>query len=144
MAHGFSALKEMDLNIFANHFVSNLSLSCLVYDNRGFGDSDSKEGQPRHEIIPAQQISDYSDAITYAQSRSDVDPNKIGVWGSSYSGGHVLWVGAVDKRVKAVLSQVPCAHCHLGWQNQRRDGGPSPVRNRLGRRSSTDRAADGL
>ncbi|KAK4981953.1 hypothetical protein LTR66_009578 [Elasticomyces elasticus] len=114
MAHGFSALKEMDLNTFAEHFVSKLPISCLVYDNRGFGDSDTKDGQPRHEIIPAQQTSDYSDAITYAQSRSYVDPNKIGIWGSSYSGGHVLWVGAVDKRVKAVLCQVPCVD---GWTN---------------------------
>jgi cephalosporin-C deacetylase-like acetyl esterase len=114
MAHGFSALKEMDLDMFAEHFTSELSLSCLVYDNRGFGDSDTKDGQPRYEIIPAQQTSDYSDAITYAQSRSDVDPNKIGIWGSSYSGGHVLWVGAVDKRVKAVLCQVPCVD---GWTN---------------------------
>ena len=114
MAHGFSALKEMDLNTFAEHFTSKLALTCLVYDNRGFGDSDTKEGQPRQEIIPAQQTSDYSDAITYAQSRPEVDPSKIGIWGSSYSGGHVLWVGAVDKRVKAVLCQVPCVD---GWTN---------------------------
>jgi cephalosporin-C deacetylase-like acetyl esterase len=108
MAHGFSALKEMDLNTFAEFFTSNLAISCLVYDNRGFGDSDTKDGQPRHEIIPAQQTSDYSDAITYAQLRSEVNKDKIGIWGSSYSGGHVLWVGAVDRRVKAVLCQVPC------------------------------------
>ncbi|KAK5080866.1 hypothetical protein LTR05_008182 [Lithohypha guttulata] len=108
MAHGFSALKEMDLNTFAEYFTSKLSLTCLVYDNRGFGDSNTKEGQPRQEIIPAQQTSDYSDAITYAQTRAEVDSKKIGIWGSSYSGGHVLWVGAVDKRVKAVLCQVPC------------------------------------
>jgi cephalosporin-C deacetylase-like acetyl esterase len=112
MAHGFSALKEMDLDTFAEFFTSNLPLTCLVYDNRGFGDSDGKEGQPRHEILPAQQTSDYSDAITYAQSRVEVDKNRIGIWGSSYSGGHVLWVGAVDRRVKAVLCQVPCVD---GW-----------------------------
>ncbi len=114
MSHGFSALKEMDLNTFADYFTSKLPLTCLVYDNRGFGDSDHKSGSPRHEIIPAIQTSDISDAITYAQSRSEVSPDKIGIWGSSYSGGHVLWVGAVDKRVKAVLSQVPCVD---GWAN---------------------------
>jgi pimeloyl-ACP methyl ester carboxylesterase len=79
MAHGFSALKEMDLDTFAEFFTSNLPLTCLVYDNRGFGDSDTKEGQPRHEIIPAQQTSDYSDAITYAQSRAEVDRDRIGI-----------------------------------------------------------------
>lgn len=114
MAHGFSALKEMDLNTFAEYFVSKLPLSCLVYDNRGFGDSDTKEGQPRQEIIPTQQTSDFSDAITYAQMREDVDADRIGIWGSSYSGGHVLWVGAIDRRVKAVLCQVPCVD---GWTN---------------------------
>lgn len=114
MSHGFSALKEMDLDTFAERFTSQLQLTCLVYDNRGFGDSDHKPGSPRHEIIPAIQTSDISDAITYAQSRDEVNPDKIGIWGSSYSGGHVLWVGAVDRRVKAVLCQVPCVD---GWAN---------------------------
>jgi cephalosporin-C deacetylase-like acetyl esterase len=114
MSHGFSALKEMDLDTFAEFFVSKLAISCLVYDNRGFGASDVGANQPRGEIIPSVQCSDISDAITYAQSRAEVDPSKIGIWGSSYSGGHVLWVGAVDKRVKAVLSQVPCVS---GWDN---------------------------
>ena len=106
MSHGWSALKEMDLDAFANYFTSKLSLSCLVYDQRGFGDSDQKDGHPRQEIIPSLQQSDISDAITFAQSLSEVDPTRIGIWGSSYSGGHVLFAGAVDRRVKAVLSQV--------------------------------------
>ena len=55
MAHGFSALKEMDLDAFAEHFSSNLALSCLVYDNRGFGASDCAPNAPIHEIIPALQ-----------------------------------------------------------------------------------------
>lgn len=114
MSHGFSALKEMDLDTFADRFTSDLQISCLVYDNRGFGSSDTGPNQPRHEILPDQQMSDISDAITYAQSRSDVDATKIAIWGSSYSGGHVLRVGAIDRRVKAVLSQVPCVD---GWSN---------------------------
>jgi cephalosporin-C deacetylase-like acetyl esterase len=68
MSHGWSALKEMDLDAFANYFTSKLALSCLVYDNRGFGDSDQKDGHPRQEIIPSLQQSDISDAITFAQS----------------------------------------------------------------------------
>ncbi|KAL4888262.1 Alpha/Beta hydrolase protein [Aspergillus ambiguus] len=117
MSHGFSALKEMELVTFAEYFTTNLQISCLVYDNRGFGDSDTKEGQPRQEILPSQQTSDISDAITYAQSRADVDPNRIGIWGSSYSGGHVLLVGAVDRRVQVVLSNAPFVD---GWENLNR------------------------
>ncbi len=114
LSHGFSALKEMDLDAFAEYFVSKLPMSCLVYDNRGFGDSDAAEGEPRSEIIPMLQCSDMTDAVTYAASRPDVNPDKIGIWGSSYSGGHVLYVGAVDRRVKVVLSQAPCVS---GWDN---------------------------
>ncbi|KAF4556986.1 Prolyl oligopeptidase-like protein [Elsinoe fawcettii] len=117
MSHGFSALKEMDLNTFADHFSKTLPIHCLIFDNRGFGESDHGHGQHRHEILPAVQTSDIQDAITYAQSRPEVDPDRIGIWGSSYSGGHVLWVGAVDRRVKAVLSQVPCVN---GWENWHR------------------------
>lgn len=86
MAHGWSALKEMDLDAFADHFTSKLSISCLVYDNRCFGDSD---GEPRHEIVPTLQQSDYSDAITYAQSLEEVNPDKIGIWGTHALGYNV-------------------------------------------------------
>ncbi|KAK4902105.1 hypothetical protein LTR27_001007 [Elasticomyces elasticus] len=114
MAHGWSAVKEMDLDAFAEHFTSQLAITCLVYDNRAFGASDAAPNEPRYEIVPSLQQADYSDAITYAQSLDEVDPERIGIWGSSYSGGHVLFVGAVDRRVKAVLSQVPLTN---GWEN---------------------------
>jgi cephalosporin-C deacetylase-like acetyl esterase len=113
MSHGFTAIKEMRLDTFAERFTSSLQLSCLVYDNRGFGTSDNHPSAPRLEIIPSLQCSDISDAITYAQSREDVNKDNIGIWGSSYSGGHVLWVGAIDKRVKAVLSQGAMVN---GWE----------------------------
>lgn len=103
MAHGFGAHKEMGLGKFAEYFSSNLPIVILAYDNRCIGASD---GEPRREIIPSLQINDYSDAITFAQSLPEVNPDKIAIWGSSYSGGHVLTVGAIDRRGKAVISQV--------------------------------------
>ena len=114
MSHGWSALKEMSLDAFATHFTTHLPIAALVYDNRNFGASD---GQPRQEIIPATQISDMQDAITYVQGREDVDREKVGIWGSSYSGGHVLQVTAVDRRVKVVVSQAPLVS---GWENAAR------------------------
>jgi len=105
MCHGFGAVKEMGIDKFAERFTSTISVNVLVYDNRCLGASD---GEPRGEILPLLQISDYSDAITYAQLRSEVDSAKIAIWGTSYSGAHVLMVGAVDHRVKAVISQVCC------------------------------------
>ncbi len=101
MAHGFSAVKEMYLDRYAEVFAA-AGLNALVFDNRNFGSSD---GKPRQEIDPWAQIRDYRHAITYATTQPEVDANRIGVWGSSYSGGHVLVVGAIDRRVKAVVSQ---------------------------------------
>ncbi|MDQ4116561.1 MAG: alpha/beta fold hydrolase [Actinomycetota bacterium] len=106
MAHGFSAVKEQHLDDYAEVFCA-AGLACVVYDNRGFGASDAAPGKPRLEIDPWEQVRDYQHAITYAQSRDDVDAERIGVWGSSYSGAHSYVVGAIDRRVKAVSGQVP-------------------------------------
>ena len=103
MAHGFSAVKEMYLDAFAEAFAAG-GLGALVFDNRNFGASD---GQPRQEIDPWAQVRDYRHAITWAQTRPEVDAGRIGVWGSSYSGGHVLVLGAIDKRIKCAVAQVP-------------------------------------
>ena len=71
----------------------------LAYDHRNFGDSD---GEPRQELDPWVQVRDYRHAITFAQTLDGVDPDRVGVWGSSYAGGHVLVVGAIDRRVGCV------------------------------------------
>ncbi|HXV25244.1 MAG TPA: alpha/beta hydrolase [Alphaproteobacteria bacterium] len=108
MAHGFSAVKEMYLDKFAEAFAA-AGFGALVFDNRNFGES---EGNPRQEIDPWQQVRDYRDAITFAETLEETDPARIGIWGSSYSGGHVLVVGAIDRRVKCVASQVPLISGH--------------------------------
>jgi uncharacterized protein len=103
MAHGFTATKEMTLDRYAEVFAGG-GLAVLVYDNRTLGDSD---GLPRHNIDPTEQMRDYRYAVTYAQSCGDVDPSRIGLWGTSYTGGTVITVAALDRRVKAIVSQVP-------------------------------------
>src|SRR5260221_2329186 len=108
MAHGFSAVKEMYLDSFAEVFAA-AGWSVLVFDSRNCGASD---GEPRQEIDRWAQVRDYRHAITYASTLAEVDAARIGIWGSSYSGGHVLVVAAVDRRVKAVVSQVPLVSGH--------------------------------
>jgi hypothetical protein len=104
--HGFSAVKEMHLDDYAEVFCA-AGLACLVYDHPGFGASDQVPGTPRQEIDPWQQIRFIEHAITYAQSREEVDANAIGLWGSSYGGAHAYTTAAIDRRVKAVCGQVP-------------------------------------
>jgi dienelactone hydrolase len=91
------------LDAFAKVFCE-AGFCALVYDNRNLGASD---GEPRQEIDPQAQIADYRHAITFARSLDEVDGDRIGIWGSSYSGAHVLVVGAIDRRVKCVVAQVP-------------------------------------
>lgn len=110
MAHGFSGVKEMGLDLYADVFCK-AGLSVLVYDNRCLGASD---GRPRQDIDPTMQLRDYRSAITFAQSQDECASDRIGVWGTSYTGGTVCAVGALDRRVKAVVSQVPFM---VGWRN---------------------------
>ncbi|TCK21975.1 alpha/beta hydrolase [Pseudonocardia endophytica] len=113
MAHGFSATKEMYLDDFAGLFHSR-GFDVLVYDNRNLGESDAPVPG---EIDPWQQVRDYRDAITWFSQQDDIDADRIGVWGSSYSGAHVLVVAALDRRVRCVVSQVPLV---TGLENGRR------------------------
>ncbi|TAK77703.1 MAG: alpha/beta fold hydrolase [Gammaproteobacteria bacterium] len=114
MTHGFSALKEHYLDKFATRF-AQAGMCVLVYDNRNFGDS---EGAPRFEVDPFMQIQDMKNAITYLQQRKEVNAKKIGLWGTSFSGGIVLVVAATDNRVKCVVTQVPFISGHHKFLQQ--------------------------
>jgi uncharacterized protein len=108
MAHGYSAVKEMWLDRFAEAFAA-AGLAAILFDNRNFGASD---GLPRQEIDPWQQISDYRDAISFAETLPETRKDRIGVWGTSYSGAHVIVLGAIDRRIKCVAAQVPLISGH--------------------------------
>ncbi|CAF2717051.1 unnamed protein product [Rotaria sp. Silwood2] len=114
MSPYYGGVKELFVDLYAEYFTKS-NFVVLLYDNQNFGDS---AGEPRQEIDPKKQVQDYSSAITYLQSLTNlVDPERIGIWGTSYSGGHVLVVSAIDKRVKCVVSQMPSIN---GKQNLRR------------------------
>lgn len=104
MAHGFSAVKEMfRLSAYAERF-EEAGFVTLVFDFRFLGASD---GEPRGHIISHEQQEDYRNAITWLSRQPEVNADRIGVWGTSLSGGHVLHLAAFDKRIKAVVAQVP-------------------------------------
>lgn len=102
-ANGWGMTTGGDLEDYAAATV-NRGFAALTFDFRGLGRSG---GLPRQELDPQRQIEDFRAAISYVRSRPDVDRQRIGIWGTSYAGGHVLVVAALDKRVKCVVSQVP-------------------------------------
>jgi fermentation-respiration switch protein FrsA (DUF1100 family) len=88
---------------FSERFAA-AGLDALAFDYRHFGLSD---GEPRQLLSAARQLEDYAAAIAFARSLEGVDPDRIVVWGSSYSGGHVVPVAVRDGRICAVISQIP-------------------------------------
>jgi uncharacterized protein len=102
IGHGFSVVKEALVE--HGRAFARAGFATLAIDYRSFGRS---EGDPRAELFPMNEAEDYRAALSYLQSRPEVDRDRIGIWGTSFSGGLVLFVAAVDRRVKAVVSQVP-------------------------------------
>src|SRR3546814_3933030 len=79
-------------------------------------------------LDPWAQIRDYQNAISFLERHPAVDPDKIGAWGISYSGGHVIILAAIDERVKTVISHVPVID---GYENMRRIHGVNGWRQLL-------------
>jgi fermentation-respiration switch protein FrsA (DUF1100 family) len=103
MAHGFGGQREMRLPDFAERFVAR-GLAALVFDYRCFGDSD---GEPRNLIDPRRHVEDWHAAIEHARRLPEVDAGRLALWGTSFSGGHVLAVGSEVAGISAIVSQVP-------------------------------------
>jgi pimeloyl-ACP methyl ester carboxylesterase len=103
MAHGFGGTRGLRLDAYAERFAA-AGYQVLLFDYRSFGDSD---GQPRQVLDIRRQHADWRAAIDHARSLPDVDPQRIVLWGTSLSGGHVLHLAARDHRLAAVIAQVP-------------------------------------
>ena len=103
MAHGFAGTREHGLERFARAFAT-AGFVVLVHDHRNFGTSG---GDLRGDVDPWVQIRDWRRAISYLEARPEVDPARIGLWGTSYAGGHALVLGATDRRLRCIVSQVP-------------------------------------
>ena len=123
MAHGWggtAALLRGDAIAFAR-----AGYLVVTFDYRGWGDSDSRmvltAPEPRdhpnglftaevrevREVVdPIDQATDWFNAIHWLQGEPRFDPDRLGLWGSSFSGGLVVYVAEHEPRVKAIHSQV--------------------------------------
>jgi pimeloyl-ACP methyl ester carboxylesterase len=103
MAHGFGGTRDTGLLGYAEGFAA-AGLDVVLFDYRGFGDS---EGTPRQRVSYRRQRADYHAAIAAARRLDGVDPDRIVLWGTSYSGGHIVPVAVADGRIAALLSLTP-------------------------------------
>jgi len=112
----------------------------LTFDYRTWGQSDGvvvpAEKQPRmiktgettmkvkvirKVIDPEWQLRDVTSAFDFMMGLENVDVGRLGIWGSSFGGGHVLALAAKDHRVRAVVSQIGSINTHSNWVNRHPD-----------------------
>jgi dienelactone hydrolase len=103
LAHGFGADPVGPLGAIARRFAA-AGIAAFAFDYRHFGRSD---GAPRQLLSIRKYLADWSAAVAYVRSREDVDRARVGLWGSSLSGGLVLSVAARDPELAGAVSQVP-------------------------------------
>lgn len=103
MAPGFGHTADSGLHPYAERFAAE-GLDVLAFDYRCFGES---TGEPRQLVDYRRHRADYRAAVEHARGLPEVDPDRIVLWGSSYSAGHVIAVAAGDARIAAVIAQVP-------------------------------------
>lgn len=105
MCHGFGGLREFWLPDFAAHF-NRRGYAALAFDHRGTGDSEG----PRGRLIPYEQVSDIRHALAWLEDRSDIDADKMALYGISYGGANAVYAAALDQRAAAVA-------CAVGYGN---------------------------
>ena len=103
MAHGFGAERTFGLPAYAERFLER-GMAAFLFDYRNFGDSD---GEPRNLVSNHRHIKDWEAAVAHVRGLPDIDKDKIALWGSSYSGGHVIVTAANDPDIAVIVSQVP-------------------------------------
>ena len=101
LCHGFAGIKSILLPPYAEAFAA-AGFVALVFDYRGFGASEGERGR----LVPIEQVRDIRNAITYLQSRDEVDPERIGLWGTSFGGANAITTAAIDTRVRCLAVQI--------------------------------------
>jgi dienelactone hydrolase len=103
MAHGFGGERWMRLPAYAERF-AQIGIAVFVFDYRGFNDS---EGEPHNYINPSRHLQDWDAAIAYVKTLDNIDAKRMALWGTSFSGGHVIVEAVKHPEILAVVSQVP-------------------------------------
>jgi dienelactone hydrolase len=103
MAHGFGAERTFGLPAYAERFLQR-GMAAFLFDYRNFGGSD---GEPRNLVSNHRHLKDWEAAVAHVRGLPDIDKEKMALWGSSYSGGHVIVTAANDPDIAAIVSQVP-------------------------------------
>ena len=101
LCHGFAGIREILLPPYAEAF-AGAGFAALIFDYRGFGDSEGERGR----LVPAEQRADIRNAITFLETLPEIDADRIGLWGTSFGGANAICTAARDNRVKCLAVQI--------------------------------------
>ena len=101
LCHGYTGVKDMYLPDNAR-VLNEAGYVAMTFDYKGWGDSEG----PKSRLSPYGRVADVQAALTFLGTLPEVDPERLGIYGTSYGGATVVWVGAIDTRVKCVVSVV--------------------------------------
>ena len=101
LCHGFTGVRQLTLPEYARRF-AQAGCIALIFDYRGFGESEGSKWR----LLPLEQVDDIRNALTWLATQPEVDPQRLGLWGTSFGGAHVPYVAGIDTRVKAAVAQV--------------------------------------
>src|ERR1700674_1648124 len=101
LCHGYTGVRSIYLPDNAR-VLSEAGYVVLTFDYKGWGDSDG----PKSRLAPYSRVADVQVALTFLGPEPEVDANRLGIYGTSYGGATVVWVAAVDPRVRCTVSVV--------------------------------------
>ena len=105
LCHGYTGVKDLYLPDNAR-VLNEHGYVVMTFDYKGWGDSEGV----RSRLAPYSRVMDVQAAMTFLGMQPEVDSGKIGLYGTSYGGATVVWVGAVDPRAKCIVSVVGVGH----------------------------------
>ncbi len=105
LCHGYTGVKDLYLPDNAR-VLNQAGYVVLAFDYKGWGDSEGSKSR----LAPYSRVYDVLAAVTFLGSLPQVDEEAIGIYGTSYGGATVVWAGAIDARVKCIVSVVGIGH----------------------------------
>jgi fermentation-respiration switch protein FrsA (DUF1100 family) len=105
LCHGYTGVRSLYLPDNAR-VLNAAGYVVLSFDYKGWGDSEG----PRSRLAPYSRVADVQAALSFLAAQPEVDPDRLGIYGTSYGGATVVWVAAIDPRVQCVVSVVGIGH----------------------------------
>ena len=105
LCHGYTGVKDLYLPDNAR-VLNEAGYIVMTFDYKGWGES----AGARSRLAPYSRVADVQAAITFLGTLPEVDAGRLGIYGTSYGGATVVWVGAIDPRVTCIVSVVGIGH----------------------------------